>query len=524
MEIIVLHAEKRRMINHTYQKNRYARLTTEEKAQYVEKVFESRKRRSSYVNSIAIASLRTKKRPKMTPVSLIRKEVDTWARILPLIHADKDYYTLMNSIYARRGDNGKEKKAFYCCIVSSPVHLKRQSELESRNLGKALIGDKQSRKRGPRKSYAKLQASDVQECNEKVRRHTISVFVRDESGIINRIAGVFSRRGYNIESLDVGLNKDKALFTIVVSGTEKVLQQVVEQLNKLVNVLKETAISVNDFNSKELVKRAKIFDGEFGIKGANNAIDSRCPKSFNHVELFRFHPMWEFPIKVIEQLSKLEFNVCNTKCYARTHPPTSSKWDVLKEGNNSGTSKPPANSLAPFTTITKSLPSLHSLPNIALEVMQLAKWNIFSVRFITEFSEDEELEMESMNLETSSSLTDLNDRTRLALSNSMVQIFRSCFQYFPYGEKTTPKPPYDIALTAASRGRCARLSSCVFKAASAASGDEMIMAVSSPSFRSVRTEDSLHGNGAAKRVYYSAQLSGNSNGEALAENCGGLAE
>ncbi|KAK2635101.1 hypothetical protein Ddye_029893 [Dipteronia dyeriana] len=86
--------------------------------------------------------------------------------------------------------------------------------------------------------------------SSKMKRHTISVFVGDESGIINRIAGVFARRGYNIESLAVGLNKDRALFTIVVCGTERVLQQVVEQLNKLVNVLK-----VDDISREPLVER-----------------------------------------------------------------------------------------------------------------------------------------------------------------------------------------------------------------------------------------------------------------------------
>ncbi|KAG5396643.1 hypothetical protein IGI04_018457 [Brassica rapa subsp. trilocularis] len=86
--------------------------------------------------------------------------------------------------------------------------------------------------------------------NPKVRKHTISVFVGDESGMINRIAGVFARRGYNIQSLAVGLNRDKALFTIVVSGTERVLQQVIEQLQKLVNVLK-----VEDISSEPQVER-----------------------------------------------------------------------------------------------------------------------------------------------------------------------------------------------------------------------------------------------------------------------------
>ena len=74
----------------------------------------------------------------------------------------------------------------------------------------------------------------------KEPKHTLSVLVENKSGVLARIAGLFSARGFNIDSLAVGETEDPSVsrMTIVVKGDEKVLEQVEKQLNKLIDVIK----------------------------------------------------------------------------------------------------------------------------------------------------------------------------------------------------------------------------------------------------------------------------------------------
>ena len=73
---------------------------------------------------------------------------------------------------------------------------------------------------------------------EGLRRQTMLIYVADETGMINRVAGVFARRGYNIESLAVGLNVDKAIFTVVVIASDNDADKLIKQINKLAKVRK----------------------------------------------------------------------------------------------------------------------------------------------------------------------------------------------------------------------------------------------------------------------------------------------
>jgi acetolactate synthase-1/3 small subunit len=83
-------------------------------------------------------------------------------------------------------------------------------------------------------------------------RHTLAVLVENKSGVLARVSGLFSRRGYNIESLAVGMteNPEISRMTIVVEGDDRVLAQVTSQLSKLIDV-----ISVSDLPSSESVDR-----------------------------------------------------------------------------------------------------------------------------------------------------------------------------------------------------------------------------------------------------------------------------
>ena len=86
-------------------------------------------------------------------------------------------------------------------------------------------------------------------------RHTISVLVENKFGVLARVAGLFSGRGYNIDSLNVGETEDPTIsrMTIVARGDDRILEQITKQLNKLIDVIKVTDLTAEEHVERELV-------------------------------------------------------------------------------------------------------------------------------------------------------------------------------------------------------------------------------------------------------------------------------
>ncbi len=108
-------------------------------------------------------------------------------------------------------------------------------------------------------------------------RHTLSVLVENRHGVLARVAGMFARRGYNIDSLTVGVTEDATIsrMTIVVRGDDEVLEQVTKQLNKLIDVIR-----VSDLKAEDTVER------EMALFKVNSDVNNRS-EIMQIVDIFR---------------------------------------------------------------------------------------------------------------------------------------------------------------------------------------------------------------------------------------------
>ena len=86
-------------------------------------------------------------------------------------------------------------------------------------------------------------------------KHTISVLLQNKPGVLSRVTGLFSGRGFNIESLSVAETLDSGVscLTLVTSGDDAIIEQITKQLHKLIDVIKVVDISESDYVEREMV-------------------------------------------------------------------------------------------------------------------------------------------------------------------------------------------------------------------------------------------------------------------------------
>ena len=106
-------------------------------------------------------------------------------------------------------------------------------------------------------------------------RHIISVLLENESGALSRVAGLFSARGYNIESLTVAPTEDASLsrMTLVTDGSEQIIEQITKQLNKLVDVVKLLDLTEGAHIEREMMLIKVRAEGAEGREEIKRLID-----------------------------------------------------------------------------------------------------------------------------------------------------------------------------------------------------------------------------------------------------------
>ena len=115
----------------------------------------------------------------------------------------------------------------------------------------------------------------VAQREEEAVKHTLSVLVENKPGVLTRVAGLFARRGFNIESLAVGLSEDPRLsrITIIIDGDEHPIDQVTKQLHKLINVVKIRDLEPGSHGGRRAAARARHRRGREAHRGAADRRD-----------------------------------------------------------------------------------------------------------------------------------------------------------------------------------------------------------------------------------------------------------
>ncbi len=111
-------------------------------------------------------------------------------------------------------------------------------------------------------------------------KHIISVLVENKFGVLSRVSGLFSGRGFNIETISIGPTLDPTIsqMTIVTTGDERILEQIIKQLNKLIDVIKVTDLAEKEYRrAGDVPHQGQCPDGAPG-RGAQDRRYLPCPR------------------------------------------------------------------------------------------------------------------------------------------------------------------------------------------------------------------------------------------------------